>query len=89
MLKSCKNLQHLDHTQLKECEQAYLIKNELLRDNFKVFGDKLKLLQINHTFSVDGLVAKWIAFESPFCRLHTLDLSYNQIEFPALVFLLH
>ena len=38
---------------------------------------------------MDGLVAKWLAFESPFKNLVTLDLSYNQIEFPALVFLLH
>ena len=77
MLKECKNLQNLDHTKLVNCEQAYLIKCELLRDNLKIFGDSVRLLQINHTFSVDGLVAKWIAFESPFRNLHTLNLSYN------------
>jgi hypothetical protein len=54
-----------------------MFKCELLRDNLKVFGEKLKSLTITHTFSVDGLVAKWIAFESPFKHLVVLDLSYN------------
>jgi len=47
------------------------------------------VLAIRKTMSVDGLVGKWLAFESPFKNLVSLDLSYNQIEFPALVFLLH
>jgi hypothetical protein len=88
-LKSCTNLQNLDHTKLQECQQVHMEHCELLRDNLKVYGEKLRSLTIKHTFSVDGLVAKWIAFESPFKRLVELDLSYNQIEFPALVFLLH
>jgi hypothetical protein len=60
-----------------ECEYVNMFKCELLRDNLKVFGEKLKSLTITHTFSVDGLVAKWIAFESPFKNLVVLDLSYN------------
>ena len=43
----------------------------------RIFSAKLQQLYIRHTFSVDGLVAKWLAFESPFKNLKVLDLSYN------------
>lgn len=45
-MKSCGNMQHLDHTKMYECEQVNLIKCELLRDNLKIFSDKLKILSI-------------------------------------------
>ena len=88
-MKSCANLQHLDHTKFFHCEQANLVRCEILRDNLKIFKDKLKILTIRRTFSVDGIVAKYLAFDSPFSKLVVLDLSYNQIEFNGLVFLLH
>lgn len=62
---------------------------EILRENLKIFSDRLQSLQIRKTMSIDGLVAKWLAFESPFKNLVALDLSYNQIEFSALVYLIH
>ena len=55
----------------------------------RIFSDKLKVFAIRRTFSVDGIVAKYLAFDSPFKNLTVLDLSYNQIEFSGLVFLLH
>jgi len=76
-MKSCANLQHLDHTKFVNCEQANLVRCEILRDNLKLFSEKLKILTIRRTFSVDGIVAKYLAFESPFTNLVVLDLSYN------------
>lgn len=76
-MKSCANLQHLDHTKFFACEQANLVRCEILRDNLKIFKDKLKILTIRRTFSVDGIVAKYLAFDSPFNKLVVLDLSYN------------
>ena len=88
-MKSCSNLQHLEHTKFVNCEQANLIRCEIMRDNLKIFSDSLQTLCIRRTYSVDNIVAKYLAFDSPFRNLKVLDLSYNQIEFQGLVHLIH
>jgi len=88
-MKSCANLQNLDHTKFFACEQVNLVRCEIMRDNLKIFSESLKVLAIRRTFSVDSIVTKYLAFDSPFKNLQVLDLSYNQIEFNGLVFLLH
>ncbi|CDW75764.1 UNKNOWN [Stylonychia lemnae] len=88
-MKSCSNVQHLEHTKFINCEQANLVRCEIMRDNLKVFGENLKVLAIRRTFSVDNIVAKYLAFDSPFKNLRSLDLSYNQIEFQGLVNLIN
>ena len=60
-----------------ECEQANLVRTEILKDNLKIFGDRLKVLTIRRTFSVDNLVCEYLAYTSPFKNLKILDLSYN------------
>ena len=89
VMKGCSNLQHLDHTKMYEAESVQMSNCEVLREQLRIFGDKLRVLAIKRTMSVDGLVAKWLSFDSPFKNLVELDLSYNQIEFQALVYLLH
>jgi hypothetical protein len=76
-MKSCSNLQHLEHTKFVHCEQANLVRCEILRDNLKIFGDNLKVLCVRRTFSVDNIVVKYLSFDSPFKNLKVLDLSYN------------
>ena len=53
-MKSCSNLQHLEHTKFINCEQANLVRCEIMRDNLKIFGECLKVLCIRQTFSVDN-----------------------------------
>ena len=48
-----------------------------MRDNLKVFNESLRVLSIRRTFSVDNIVAKYLALDSPFKHLRVLDLSYN------------
>ena len=76
-VKSCSNLQHLEHTKFVNCEQANLVRCEIMRDNLKIFGEALRVLAVRRTCSVDNIVAKHIAFDSPFKNLKILDLSYN------------
>lgn len=76
-MKSCSNLQNLDHTKFVNCKQANLIRCELMRDNLKIFSDDLEVLCVKKTFSVDNIVAKYLAFDSPFRNLKVLDLSYG------------
>ena len=59
-----------------------------MRDNLKIFGDSLEILSIRWTFSVDNIVAKYIALDSPFKNLKVVDLSYNQIEWAGLLHLI-
>lgn len=40
-LKSCQNLQHLEHTKFFNCQQANLVRCEIMRDNLKVFNESL------------------------------------------------
>lgn len=87
-LKQCQNLQHLEHTKFFSCEQANLVRCEIMRENLKIFGDSLNVLSIRRTFSVDTIIAKFIALDSPFKNLKVLDLSYNQIEWSGLLHLI-
>eukprot|EP00347_Sterkiella_histriomuscorum_P003974 403362225 len=88
-MKSCSNIQHLEHTKMINCEQANIVRCEIMRDNLKIFSENLKVLAIRRTFSVENIVAKYLAFDSPFKNLKALDLSYNQIEFQGLVNLIN
>lgn len=45
-MKECGGLQHLLNTKMYECEQACLIKCDVLRENLKNFGSKLTILKI-------------------------------------------
>ena len=76
-LKNCKNMQHIEHTKLYECVGVSIIETEILREHLRVFSDQLKSLMIKRTMSVDAIVTKWLAFESPFKNLVVLDLSQN------------
>ena len=59
-----------------------------MRDNLKIFGESLKVLSIRRTFSVDSIIAKYLALDSPFKNLKVLDLSFNQIEWSGLLHLI-
>jgi len=74
-------MQNMEHSKLYDCEQANLVRTEMLKENLKIFSNKLKVLTIRRTFSVDNIVCNYLAFKSPFKNLKVLDLSYNQIEF--------
>ena len=52
------NVQNLEHTKFYECEQANLVRCEMLKENIRIFGDKLKALTIRRTYSVDNLVCQ-------------------------------
>jgi Leucine-rich repeat (LRR) protein len=80
-MKGVSNIQNLEHTKFHECEQANLIRCEIMKESLKIFSEKLKLLCIRRTYSVDNIVANYLSTRSPFKNLKVLDLSYNQIEY--------
>lgn len=87
-LKNCSNLQNLDLTRFDLCEQANLVRCEMLKETLKIFGENLKVLQVRRTFSVDTIICKFLAYHSPFKNLKVLDLSYNQIELSGFILLI-
>ena len=87
-MKAVSNVQNLEHCKLFECEQANLLRTEMMKENLKIFSSKLKALTIRRTFSVDNIFCKYLAQRSPFKNLKVLDLGYNQIEWTGFVFLI-
>ena len=80
-LKGCSNMQNMEHSKMLDCEQANLVRTEILKNNLNIFSDKLRVLTVRRTFSVDNIICSFLAFTSPFKNLKILDLSYNMIEF--------
>lgn len=87
-MKCVSNMQNLEHCKFLECQQANLIRCEMMKENLKIFGPKLKALTIRRTNSIDNIVCEYIAYNSPFSNLKILDLSYNQIEFMGFITLI-
>lgn len=82
-MHACSNIQHLYNLKFINCKKVVIQKCDVMQDAFRLFtgGEALEHLEVSHNFRLDDEVIRYLALESPFDRIQTLNLSRNRIGF--------